>query len=156
MQFIMSERISERDLILPALWCINLNSGHPTSTTQLQSLLRELLHPVGEDLIILERRRDDRFSQKVRNLRSHQTLEGLGFAIYESRGNNGFWTITEQGKAFLSNRASGRQDDRSPCCLKTLYIYLSALLLCSTVMTTFPRACPASKYRIASATSLNG
>jgi hypothetical protein len=35
-------------------------------------------------------------------------------------------------------------------------IYSEVLLFWSTVMTTFPRACPASRYRIASATSLNG
>ncbi len=34
--------------------------------------------------------------------------------------------------------------------------YSEVLLFCSTVMTTFPRACPSSRYRIASAVSRNG
>ena len=43
------------------------------ATTELLSELREVLRPSGGD---------DKFSQKVRNLKSHDTLERNGFATY--------------------------------------------------------------------------
>jgi 5-methylcytosine-specific restriction enzyme A len=96
----MVERISEVDLVLPALMCIE--RGEPEiSTTELQACLRSMLEPTGEDLEILAGRSDDKFSQKVRNLRSHETLERAGWVIYERRGNNGFWQLTDEGRAAL-------------------------------------------------------
>lgn len=97
----MTTRISERELIIPSLWCISRSVGRPISTSVLQDCLRSLLRPSGEDLLILAGRNDDRFSQKVRNLRSHKTLEQLGLATYESRGSNGYWAITERGQQLL-------------------------------------------------------
>jgi hypothetical protein len=99
----MASKVTKRDLILPALWCIGQSKNKTISTTNLQRCLRDLLHPSGEDLEILKGRRDDKFSQKVRNLRSHETLESLGFATYESRSKNGYWTITDQGDVFLQD-----------------------------------------------------
>jgi predicted HNH restriction endonuclease len=95
----MAKRISERDLILPALFCID-NSGE-LSTTALADCLRSLLKPQGEDLEILAGRGDDKFSQKVRNLRSHETLERDGLAVYESRERQGYWKLSEFGKDYL-------------------------------------------------------
>ncbi len=92
-----SKRISERELIIPALFCIE-NEG-VISTTELSMQLRTLLKPQGEDLDILSGRNDDKFSQKVRNLRSHKTLDGL--ADYD----NGNWTITKQGKIVLEENS---------------------------------------------------
>lgn len=89
----MADRISERELILPALWCMHRVEGQVISTTALMQCLRDVLRPSGEDLSILAGRTDDKFSQKVRNLRSHKTLESLGFATYFRRGPNGYWTI---------------------------------------------------------------
>jgi hypothetical protein len=80
----IARRLSEPDLILPALLVLDEAHG-PLSTTQLNERLRRLLKPSGEDLEILAGRQDDKFSQKVRNLRSHQTLEAPGYATYESR-----------------------------------------------------------------------
>ena len=84
---------SESDLIVPAVAII---AAHPEGigTTELSSLLRQQLKPSGEDLELLSNRTDDKFSQKVRNLRSHHTLERLGVAVYES----GLWRITELGQ----------------------------------------------------------
>ena len=93
--------ISEPDLILPALFCIN-NEGE-ISTTLLSQQLRTLLNPQGEDLEILSGRNDDKFSQKVRNLRSHETLEKAGLATYESRDRQGYWTVTDKGKSLLED-----------------------------------------------------
>ena len=97
----IARRLSEPDLILPALLVLDEAHG-PVSTTQLSERLRSLLKPSGEDLEILAGREDDKFSQKVRNLRSHQTLEVPGYATYESRGRQGYWRITELGQRVLS------------------------------------------------------
>ncbi len=35
------------------------------------------MEPSGEDLQILQDRNDDKFSQKVRNIKSHDTLTGM-------------------------------------------------------------------------------
>jgi len=95
-----ARRLSEPDLILPALLVLDEADGS-LSTTQLSERLRSLLKPSGEDLEILVGRQDDKFSQKVRNLRSHQTLEAPGYTTYESRGKQGYWRITEVGQRVL-------------------------------------------------------
>ena len=91
----MANRISERQLILPALFCID--NAKEISTTDLINCLRDLLQPQGEDTEILKNRHDDKFSQKVRNLESHKTLEKSGLAIHEKD----VWTITLNGRDFL-------------------------------------------------------
>ena len=89
---------SEPDLVIPALEIIAAHSDG-IGTTELLSLLRRQLKPTGEDLEILWARSDDKFSQKVRNLRSHGTLvEKKGFASFA----DGRYHITPQGKALLS------------------------------------------------------
>lgn len=95
----MSERISETDLIIPALYLM-LNSPNGISTSELIIKLREQLSPTGEDLMILEGRNDDKFSQKVRNLRSHQTFERYGYAKYEEN----LYFITNKGKELLETK----------------------------------------------------
>jgi hypothetical protein len=88
---------SESDLIVPALAII---AAHPdgVDTTELSSLLRRQLRPTGDDLEILSDRADDKFSQKVRNLKSHDTLEKKGYAVFE----NGFYYITDAGRRLAS------------------------------------------------------
>ncbi|MBN2257935.1 MAG: HNH endonuclease [Anaerolineaceae bacterium] len=98
----MPQRITERDLVLPALWCISRLSERGLTTTELQKCLREVMRPTGEDLEILSGRSDDKFSQKVRNLKSHETLERLGFADYET----GKWKLTNAGQTFLRSNQS--------------------------------------------------
>ncbi|WP_181881903.1 hypothetical protein [Helicobacter sp. MIT 14-3879] len=39
------------------------------------------MNPDGEDLAILKDRNDDKFSQKVRNLKSHNTLQNKVITI---------------------------------------------------------------------------
>ena len=88
---------TESDLIVPALAII---AAHPDgiSTTELSSLLRRQLKPTGDDLEILSNRTDDKFSQKVRNLKSHDTLEREGLARFE----NGKYYITTEGDELAS------------------------------------------------------
>jgi len=92
-------RITERELIAPALKLLEQHNS--LSTTDLISKLRVLLKPTGDDLKILKDRNDDSFSQKVRNLKSHNSFTGEKneFVIY----NNGFYTITEKGKIHIKN-----------------------------------------------------
>ncbi len=87
---------SESDLVIPALETI---AAHPDGieTSELLSLLRRKLKPTGEDLEILANRHDDKFSQKVRNLKSHGTLERRGLATHDGR-----FHITPAGEALIS------------------------------------------------------
>jgi len=100
--------IPESDLILPALKIISQNDG--VTTGSLIRELTELFHPSGEDAVILTGRSDTKFSQKVRNLKSHDSLERHGFATYEpgnSTSSGGSWHITNIGQSFLD----GNQDN---------------------------------------------
>ena len=94
-------RISEPELVVPALRIIAINPG--ISTSNLIEKLVDELRPTGEDLEILKGRKDSKFSQKVRNLRSHKTLDqrGPGYTRYERKGGNGHHSITLRGKAYL-------------------------------------------------------
>lgn len=96
----MEERIWEKDLLLPALKIINDAWNDWISTTELSNNLRDLLNPSGEDLQRLSWRRDDKFSQKVRNLKSHETLEKRNFVRYE----NAKFYITEVWIRYLQEK----------------------------------------------------
>ncbi len=91
---------SESDLVIPALQIIAA-SPDGIGTSELLSLLRRQLKPTGDDLEILAARNDDKFSQKVRNLKSHDTLEKRGLAIFV----DGLYHITPTGAALASEGA---------------------------------------------------
>jgi predicted HNH restriction endonuclease len=91
-------RITERALILPALYFINRTPN--ITTTELITELTAVFRPSGEDAEILEGRNDTKFSQKVRNLVSHHTLDGT--ANY-TKITDGCHTITPQGRAYLKH-----------------------------------------------------
>lgn len=95
-------RISEGDLILPALWVISENSGIATSS--LIKKLEKIFRPTGEDAEILSGRSDTKFSQIVRNLVSHEKLVKLGYATYikgETKRSGGVFHVTDQGVNYL-------------------------------------------------------
>ena len=92
------ERITELELIQPSLYILNLNGGAIT-TRELIPKLRQIMKPSGEDLKILSGRTDDKFSQKVRNLKAHDTFERFGYAAYQ----NGVLVITQAGVEHLNN-----------------------------------------------------
>ncbi|MDR1197869.1 MAG: HNH endonuclease [Prevotellaceae bacterium] len=94
----MAQRITETELILPSLYLMSLNNGVIT-TPELIQKLRDIMKPTGEDLKILAKRNDDKFSQKVRNLIAHRTFERFGYAEY----NTGQIGITNDGKLHLQN-----------------------------------------------------
>lgn len=94
------ERITERELILPALFLIDLRNG--LTTSGLIKELTDLLHPTGKDAEILDGRNDTKFSQKVRNLTScHDTLERSGYVACPHVQKNDLFKITEAGRRYL-------------------------------------------------------
>lgn len=93
----MPPRIPESALIIPALECLYDAPGGRASTTELRAYLEGIFAPEGEDAEILAGRSDMKFDQKVRNLKSHKTLNKLGYAT-EYRG--GF-EITPAGRRFV-------------------------------------------------------
>jgi len=87
---------SEQQLITPALVMLSQKpSGLKTSN--LVEMLEKLLKPKGHNGKIIPGRKDTYFSQKVRNLKSHNTLTRKGLATYI----DGNWKITEKGSQFL-------------------------------------------------------
>jgi hypothetical protein len=72
------------------------NGGYIT-TEELIPKLRGIMKPSGEDIKILAGRADDKFSQKVRNLKAHNTFERLGYAEYK----NGIYCLSPGGKSYL-------------------------------------------------------
>ncbi len=92
----MNERITEPELILPSLYLMRLNGG-TISTSELINRLEHIMKPTGLDAAILKNRNDTYFSQKVRNLKSHNSLEKIGYATYD----DGLFTITNIGSEFV-------------------------------------------------------
>lgn len=66
---------SEDQIVLVVLEIIKDHPGIRTS--ELIDEARRIMKPSGEDLEILDNRNDDKFSQKVRNIKSHDTIESL-------------------------------------------------------------------------------
>jgi len=96
----METRIVESELILPALLLLEKSEEGRMTTTGMIKRLRLLLKPSGEDLEILDGRQDDKFSQKVRNLVSHHTLEKEDFASHAK----GTFKINEKGRKYLHEK----------------------------------------------------
>ena len=98
-------RIRERDLVEPVLKLISDYGDEygGLDMTRLDKLLRERLTLSDEDREILKARKDDRFSQVVRNLVSHRTLERKGLAVYRNTGTykRGAYYLTPKGAALV-------------------------------------------------------
>ena len=91
------DRITEQDLILPALFLMSMQPDGIISTSKLIRELEMLMKPTGIDMQILAGRQDTRFSQIVRNLKSHRTFEKDGYAENVDRG----FRITPIGKRLV-------------------------------------------------------
>jgi len=87
---------TESELIMPVLMYLK-KSKSPQTTSSLIKHLQDLLKPSGHDAEIIPGRQDTYFSQKVRNLKSHDSLEKMRLAIYK----DGNWSITDAGEKFL-------------------------------------------------------
>lgn len=91
-------RITESDLILPALYLVSEEPSGYIDTSTLIKRLSDIMRPMGEDAKILAGRKDTYFSQIVRNLKSHNTLEKRGYATYtKGRG----YQLTAAGKEMV-------------------------------------------------------
>lgn len=100
-----NDRITESELVLPSLYLMSLSPTGTISTTELIRLLTQIMKPQGLDAQILNNRSDTYFSQKVRNLKSHDTLTKYGYAQYR----DGSYYITEEGKQLVLNNKSSIQ-----------------------------------------------
>lgn len=90
---------TERELILPALALLDQNLAGLTTS----DLIRELtliFRPDGRDAELSANRNDTRFSQKVRNLVSHETLMRPGWETYDATRQH--HTITPAGRGYLA------------------------------------------------------
>ncbi|NQU77272.1 HNH endonuclease [Candidatus Falkowbacteria bacterium] len=92
---------SESDLIIPALNYLLLNKETGLTTSMLIALLSRELEITGRDAQIITGRNDTYFSQKVRNLVSHRTLEGKALASYSRIKGDGLHKITDKGERYL-------------------------------------------------------
>lgn len=70
---------SENQIIPIVLQVISNNPGIRTS--ELINETHKLMKPNGEDLDILNNRDDDKFSQKVRNIKSHNSIINQTYTI---------------------------------------------------------------------------
>ena len=82
---------SEDEIAQVALEVIRRNPGIRTS--ELIEETRKIMKPDGEDLEILDGRNDDKFSQKVRNLKSHNTIADKVYTVGEK---NRQWFLREK------------------------------------------------------------
>lgn len=97
---------TESDLIIPTLNYLLLGQNTGLTTSQIIAILSEELEISGRDAELLNNRNDSHFSQKVRNLVSHRTLESKGLASYES-GGGGLHKITALGEKYLLDNING-------------------------------------------------
>jgi hypothetical protein len=89
---------SEKQLVEPSLRII-ANHKNGITTQQLIENLRLILKPNGEDTLILSNRADDKFSQKVRNLKSHKSLEKNNWVQFKGEK----YFITDKGNKHIDN-----------------------------------------------------
>lgn len=92
-------RITESELVLPSLYLMSLCPNGSISTSKLIQELTNIMRPQGIDAQILSNRNDTYFSQKVRNLKSHDTLTKHGYAVYKG----GMYCITSNGRLLVEN-----------------------------------------------------
>ena len=94
----MMTNYSEKQLVEPSLRII-ANHKNGITTQKLIEKLRLILKPNGEDTLILSNRADDKFSQKVRNLKSHKSLEKDNWVKFKEDK----YFITDIGNKYLNN-----------------------------------------------------
>lgn len=70
--------LSENQLIIPALLSMYHSPNHEIQTSNLIDEIADQFTLDNHDLTLLANRNDERFTQIVRNLKSHKTLMGLG------------------------------------------------------------------------------
>ena len=98
-------RITERELIIPALQAAAARPSRTIKTSELIPELEAKFNPTGTDGQILNDRSDTYFSQKVRNLISHRngarSMFTKGYALYHADKES--IEITDTGIDFLDS-----------------------------------------------------
>lgn len=107
--------VTEKQLIGPSVAIMGLpefrNQG--ISISELMPRIRDFMQPLGHDLEIINGRRDDYFSQKVRNLVCHRTLEKYGLAEFVSGARPGRYFLTDDGRQIIDlARQTGRRPEQ--------------------------------------------
>lgn len=98
-----NNRITESELVLPSLYLMSIARDGRITTSDLIRLLTQILKPKGVDAEIIKNRKDTYFSQKVRNLKSHDTLTRQGYAEYS----DGIYSISDRGRELVEkNKAN--------------------------------------------------
>lgn len=96
-------RIPEPEFVIPTLELLyDAPNGEMLTADIIVALVRQF-EPDGEDNEILDKRSDTKFTQKVRNLKSHKTLLKAGLATHTYRG----FKITPAGRRLIE-RLRGR------------------------------------------------
>lgn len=90
--------ISENDLIIPALIVMYNSPNHQIQTSDLIDEIAIAFTLDNHDLTPLLNRNDEKYTQIVRNLKSHKTLRDLGYAIEIDGG----FQLTGAGVTFLT------------------------------------------------------
>lgn len=95
--------ITEIALVLPALYLMEQHNGI-IKASALYKGLALIMHPTGNDIRILNKRKDTYFSQIARNLKCHDSLTKNGYAHYELENNkrDGTFQIRESGAKYLN------------------------------------------------------
>lgn len=75
-------KYTEKEILSQAV--IAIDEYGSLTTAELIEILREKMRPNGHDVKIIKGRNDDYFSQKVRNLKSHNTLSKYTVEVKES------------------------------------------------------------------------
>lgn len=98
-----TDRISESELGVPALRAMTARPGGFISTSDLIGELFNLFRPTGKDAETIPGRKDTYFSQKVRNLVSHQNAPGniIAEGYAEHIADEDGLRITEAGREYL-------------------------------------------------------
>lgn len=92
-------RVPEPELVIPTLELLYEAPDGQMETSDIIAALVGRFRPEGEDNEILAKRSDTKFTQKVRNLKSHKTLLKAGLATHTYRG----FKITPAGRRLVES-----------------------------------------------------
>lgn len=98
-------KITETDLVLPAVIALAKEGGEHVTTAQMVTSLATMFKPLSMQSVGATGKVSLQFDRKVRNLKSHRTLAKLGLAEV-SGVNSEFYSLTEKGRVaaeILSN-----------------------------------------------------
>jgi hypothetical protein len=89
--------LSENEVIIPALIAMYNSPNHEIQTSDLIEEIEDRFTLDNQDRTMLLNRNDEKFTQIVRNLKSHKTLHELGHAVEITGG----FRLTPAGVKFL-------------------------------------------------------